>query len=146
METKVPSCYIILGFKECADPALLHSTVLYMGEWSPEKESKVLTYLNERLKDGFEETPVVFDEEKMFGVEQNVRVLKSKTNENFFPDFRDALADLNASQFKDYQPHITTDLPLPQYLTIDRVMFSKDEYTPIKTWYANKASGKDKNY
>ncbi len=132
------SCYVILAFKECLDPSLLHTTVIYMGEYSPEKHQTVVAKLDEALSEGFKEIPVTFDFEEMFGVEKDVRVLRSNQNENFFPQIREALSDLNASMYKDFKPHITTDLPCPQNLTIDRVMFSKSEYEPLKTWLADK--------
>lgn len=129
------SFYVVLGFEGHQDIDKFHSTLIYFGSLNKEEQEQVKWILDEYFQQNkIEKREVVFDKVSMFGPEKDVRVLEAADASLFLPDLRERLMAYNGSQFIDYKPHLTTELPAPQTLVINRAIFSKSEYQVIQEY------------
>jgi len=96
-------------------PPDLHCTHKYFGDLEDEAVDKIKELLKQYFsKKPFKAFQVTFNQEKMFGPENDTRVLiPTKYNkENFMLDLKNKLDIYKDDKHGSYKPHVTTDKPL----------------------------------
>lgn len=128
------SSYVVFGFEGIDDLEEAHVTLMYFGKIEDDVRDEVCALIDQYFE---ENEPEKFDSEfiypAMFGPDKDVKVLLPEDNNIFLEDLRELLTPYNGSEFKDYKPHLSTDLEEFKG-TIDRIQMSVSEYREIKTW------------
>lgn len=139
LESDVSSHYAVFTFENMLDVEHNHVTLMYFGKLNPGADEEIIKimdkYFNENNPQPFEAS---FSKVEMFGPDKDVRVLIADDPGQFLGDLRELLEPFNASEFKDYKPHYTTDLPAPQKVKVNAVHFQSEGYTSIKSYFLGK--------
>lgn len=134
--TEPDQYYIIFG-NHNGDLEKNHVTLIYMGALKDEQVQEAMNICEEHFKEfNFKPFSVKFIKEAMFGKDKDVRVLlpNEEDKAKFIPELREKLNHLNASQFKDFNPHLTNESDKEKEFHMNRVIFSKTGYIPLKEW------------
>jgi hypothetical protein len=110
-------------FEGCSKPDIMHVTHKYFGK-AFKDEKAIVEVLEKYFKENpFKEFSDLFDKEEMFGVNNDVRVLRPASNKKFLPDFKDELDKITPDKFPEYKPHVTVsanvdkvDYPIVDYV------------------------------
>lgn len=105
-------------------PDILHVTHKYFGkEFKDEKD--IIKVLKEFFdKNPFKPFTEIFDEEEFFGENNDIKVLRPKSNRNFLLDLKEKLEEIVKDKWPEYKPHtsVSANVDKIDYPIVDYVL------------------------